>query len=138
MQPSGSSVYPTARINDHGDIFWVMQFYMDGAAQGDADELKEAVPEDARMLGGFMGTHYDIPDAELFRLSETAPADMGKYHVQIISVRQTSDVAFAAVSEDGFWRTVSFVDYFLLTRMDGKWKITCETFAHTGDEPPMP
>ena len=63
---------------------------------------------------------------------------MGKYHGQVISVGQTGDIPFVAVSEDGFWRTVSFVDYFLLTRMDGKWKIICETFAHTGGEPPMP
>ena len=85
-----------------------------------------------------MGTRYDVPIAELFRLSESKPADTGKYRGRIISVSQTGDVAFAVVAEDGFWGTVSFVDYFLLTRIEGKWKITCKTFAHTGGEPPKP
>jgi hypothetical protein len=32
---------------------------------------------------------------------------------------------------------VSFVDYFLLARIDGVWKIVCKLFAHTGGEPPV-
>jgi hypothetical protein len=72
----------------------------------------------------------------LFRLLERAPGDTGKHRGRILSVNQTGDAAFAAVAEDGFWGTVSFVDYFLLTRIEGKWKITCKTFAHTGGEPP--
>ena len=138
MQASSTSVSPTVRINDHDDICWVAQFYRDGAAKEDRDKLNEAFHEDARMFEGFMGTpYYDIPVAELFRLSETRPADMAKYHGRIISLRRMGDIAFAAVSGDGFWGTVSFVDYFMLTRMDGKWKISSETFAHTGGEPPM-
>jgi len=138
MQASGTSVSPTARINDHDDICRVVHLYMDGAAKGDVGKLKEAFHEDARMFGSLMGTRYDIPIGEFFSLSQTMPADTGKYRGRIISVRQTGDVAFAAFAEDGFWGTVSFVDYFLLTRMDGKWKITCKTFAHIGGEPTMP
>jgi hypothetical protein len=111
---------------------------MDGAAKGDVSKLKEAFHEDARMFGALMGTRYDIPIAKLFELSESMPADTGKYRGRIVSVSQTGDVAFAAVAEDGFWGAVSFVDYFLLTRIEGKWKITCKTFAHTGGIPPTP
>jgi hypothetical protein len=115
----------------------------DGAAKGDVNELKEAFHENARMFGGFMGT-CDVPIAELLAgrvrgpLSNSTPADTSKYRGRIISVSQTGDLAFAAVAEDGFWGTVSFVDYFLLTRIEGKWKITCKAFAHTGGEPPKP
>ena len=138
MQGVGSALLLTASIDDHDDICRVVQLYIDGAAKGDVSKLKEAFHKDARMFGGFMGTRYDVPIAELFRLSESKPADTGKYRGRIISVSQTGDVAFAVVAEDGFWGTVSFVDYFLLTRIEGKWKITCKTFAHTGGEPPKP
>ena len=128
----------TARIDDHDDISRVVQLYIDGVAKGDISKLQEAFHPDARMFGAFMGTRYDIPIAELFRLSESMPADTGKYRGRIVSVNHAGDVAFVALAEDGFWGTVSFVDYFLLTRIEGKWKITCKTFAHTGGEPPKP
>jgi hypothetical protein len=109
---------------------------IEGAAKGDVSKLKEAFHEDARMFGEFMGARYDVPIAELFRLSENMPADTGKYRARIISVNQNQGVASAAVAEDGSWGTVSFVDYFLLNRIAGKWKITCKTFAQTRGEPP--
>jgi hypothetical protein len=31
----------------------------------------------------------------------------------------------AAVAEDGFWARSGSIDYFLLTRIAGAWKITC-------------
>jgi hypothetical protein len=136
MQAAGAMVSPTATIDDHDGICRVVQLYVDGAAKGDVSKLKEAFHEDARMFGELMGTRYDVPIAELFRLLERNPGDTGKHRGRILSVSQTGDAAFAAVAEDGFWGTVSFVDYFLLTRIEGKWKITCKTFAHTGGEPP--
>jgi len=44
--------------------------------------------------------------------------------------------AMAAVAEDGFWGSVSFVDFFNLAKVDGRWVIVNKTFAHTGGEPP--
>jgi hypothetical protein len=38
------------------------------------------------------------------------------------------------VAEEGYWGTVSFIDYFQLTRIDGDWKIVCKLFAYTGGE----
>lgn len=136
MQAVGTNVSLTARIDDHDNICRVLQLYIDGSAKGDVSKLQEAFHTDARMFGSLIGTRYDVPISELFRLSESMPADTGKYRGRIISVSQTGDVAFAAVAEDGFWGTVSFVDYFLLTRIQGTWKITCKTFTHTGGEPP--
>jgi hypothetical protein len=31
---------------------------------------------------------------------------------------------------------VSFIDYLLLARADGVWKIVCKLFTHTGGELP--
>lgn len=138
MQPTSTEVSLTQEIDDYDEICRVVRLYIDGAAKGDIHKLKEAFHEDARMFGGLMGKRFDVPIAELLRLSESMPADTGKYRGRIVSVSQTGDVAFAAVAEDGFWGTVSFVDYFLLTRIQDTWKITCKTFAHTGGEPPKP
>jgi len=136
MQAAVSSASLTQRVDDFDAICRAVRLYMEGAAQGDANKLREAFHEDARMFGEFMGKRYDIPIAELIRLSDGKPADTGKYRGRIVSVSQDGDAAFAAVAEDGFWGTVSFVDYFLLTRIGSAWKITCKTFAHTGGEPP--
>jgi hypothetical protein len=143
MHAVGASVSLTARIDDHDDICGVVHLYMDGAAKGDVSKLKEAFHPDARMFGDFMGTRYDVPIAELLAGRVCGPLsnctlDTGEYRGQIISVSQTGDVAFAAVAEDGIWGTVSFVNYFLLTRIEGKWKITCKNFTHSGGEPPKP
>ena len=54
------------------------------------------------------------------------------------SVEQTDDVASAVLVEDGFWGTVSFVDFFALALIDGTWKIVNKTFVLTGGEPPAP
>jgi hypothetical protein len=137
-QAAGTGVSLTARIDDYDEICRVVQLYIDGSAKGDASKLKEAFHPDARMFGNLMGTRYDIPIADLFRLAGSMPADTGAYRGRIMSVCQAGDVAFAAVAEDGFWGAVSFIDYFLLTRIGDAWKITCKTFAHTGGVPPNP
>ena len=54
------------------------------------------------------------------------------------AVEQTEDTAAVTLVEDGFWGTVSFVDFFSLAQIDGAWKIVNKTFVHTGGEPPAP
>ena len=82
------------------------------------------------------GERYDVPIAELFALAESEPADTGNYRSRILSVQQTGDAAVGVVAEEGYWGSVSFIDYFLLARIEGAWKIVCKLFAHTGGEPP--
>jgi len=65
------------------------------------------------------------------------PADTGNYKARIVSIQQTGDAATAEVAEEGFWGTVSFVDYFALARINGAWKIVNKVFAHTGGEMPQ-
>lgn len=127
---------PLGKINDYDEISRVLQLYIDGASKGDRAKLKEAFHEDARMFGAVGGTRYDVSIQEFFQMAESMPGNTGHYRGRIVSIGQTGDAAFAVVAEDGYWGTVSFVDYFLLARIDGAWKITCKTFAHTGGEPP--
>jgi hypothetical protein len=122
-----------ARIHEHDAIAAVLQLYMDGAAHGDADKLRQAFHEDARTFGSIGGQRFDVPVRELFHMAEQAPADVdGSYRGRIVAINHFGDAANAIVAEDGYWGCVSFVDFFNLSRVDGRWLIVDKTFAHTG------
>jgi hypothetical protein len=115
----------------------VVQLYIDGSRLGDADKLRRAFHPDARMFGSLAGQRIDQPIEEFFTLASSQPADVdGTYEARIVSVEQVGDAATAAIEETGFWGTLSFTDFFSLSRIDGEWKIVNKTFAHTGGEPP--
>jgi hypothetical protein len=88
------------------------------------------------MFGSLAGERYDVPISVLMDMSASAPADTGKYRSRVLSVHQTGDAALAIVAEEGYWGSVSFVDYLSLARIDGRWKIVSKLFAHIGGEPP--
>jgi hypothetical protein len=123
-------------VDDYDAISRVLQQCSEGEAKGDVAKLQEAFHEDARMFGAIAGERYDVPIEELFELAESAPADTGNYRSRVLSVQQTGDAAVAVMAEEGYWGSVSFIDYFLLARIDGDWKIVSKLFAHTGGEPP--
>jgi Putative lumazine-binding len=123
-------------VDDYDAICRVLQLCTQGEAKGDVAKLQQAFHEDARMFGSLAGERYDVPIAELFALAESEPADTGNYRSRILSVQQRGDAAVGVVAEEGYWGTVSFIDYFLLARIEGDWKIVCKLFAHTGGEPP--
>ena len=126
----------TSAVADYDAICRVAQLCTEGEAKGDVAKLREAFHADARMFGSLAGTRYDVPIEELFKLAESAPADTGNYRSRVLSVQQTGDAAVAVVAEENYWGAVSFIDYLLLARIDGAWKIVCKLFAHTGGEPP--
>jgi hypothetical protein len=126
----------TSMVGDYDAICQVVQLCLDGEATGDVEKLRQAFHEDARIFGSLAGERYDGPISDLFELSASAPADTGNYLARILSVHQTADAALAIVAEEGYWGTVSFVDYLSLARVNGNWKIVNKTFAHTGGEPP--
>jgi hypothetical protein len=123
-------------VSDYDAIRDVVQLCLDGEATGDGDKLREAFHEDARMFGSLAGERYDIPISELIDLCVSAPADTGQYQSRVLSIHQTDDAALAICVEEGYWGTVSFVDYYSMARINGRWKIVNKTFAHTGGEPP--
>ena len=123
-------------IKDYDEIVRVLNLCMEGEAKGDAERLKEAFHEEARMFGEVAGTRYDMPITEFFELAVSEPADTGNYRGRVLSVHQVGDAANAVVAEDGYWGSVSFIDFFTLNRIAGAWKIVNKTFVHTGGEPP--
>ena len=123
-------------VDEYDAISRVLKLCTEGEAEGDVAKLREAFHPEARMFGSLAGERYDVPIAELFELAESAPADTGNYRSRVLSVQQTGDAAVGVVAEENYWGTVSFIDYFLLARIEGTWKIVCKLFAHTGGEPP--
>ena len=125
----------TAQETDQ--ITRAVNLYIEGVRDGDAARLREAFHPDAHMWGSMAGQRYDEPVTELIAMLDGKPVDVdGSFHAQITSVEQTGDAAAVTLTEEGFWGTVSFVDYFSLARIDGTWKIVNKTFVHTGGEPP--
>ncbi|MGI8694986.1 MAG: nuclear transport factor 2 family protein [Geodermatophilaceae bacterium] len=123
-------------VEEYDAIREVVQTCLDGEAQGDAGKLQEVFHPDARMFGDLAGTRYDVPIQTLFDMVAEGPADTGNYQSRILSITHLGDVATATAAEEGYWGTVSFVDFFSLCRIDGAWKIVNKTFAHVGGEPP--
>jgi Putative lumazine-binding len=123
-------------VDDYDAICRVLQLCTEGEAKGDVTKLRQAFHADARMFGSLAGERYDVPIEELFALAESEPADTGSYRSRVLSVEQTGDAAVGVVAEEGYWGSVSFIDYFLLARIEGEWKIVCKLFAHTAGEPP--
>jgi hypothetical protein len=116
-----------------------VDLYVQGVREGDAGRLREAFHADARMWGSLMGQRVDVPIADMIAMFDGKPADVdGSYKARVTSVEQTEDVASAVLVEEGFWGTVSFVDFFALARIDDTWRIVNKTFVHTGGEPPAP
>jgi putative lumazine-binding protein len=119
-------------VEDYDAIRDVVQLCLDGEATGDVEKLRTAFHEDARMFGSLAGERYDAPISELMEMSAKAPADTGQYRSRILSIQQTGDAALATVAEEGYWGTVSFIDYLSLARINDRWKIVSKLFAHTG------
>lgn len=123
-------------VRDYDAIRDVVQLCLDGEAKGDVAKLQEAFHQDARMFGSLAGTRYDVPIQGLFDMAAEGPADTGNYQSRILSITHVGDVATATVAEEGYWGTVSFLDFFSLCCIDGTWKIVNKTFTHLGGEPP--
>jgi hypothetical protein len=127
----------TDTATDREAITAVVQLYIDGAADGDTEKLKQAFDERAWMFGALGDQRFDVPIASMIEMTAAQPMNAaGNYRATITTVASTEDAATATVEETGCWGTVSFVDYFLLSRIDGTWKIVAKCFAHTGGEMP--
>ncbi|MET9912982.1 nuclear transport factor 2 family protein [Streptomyces sp. NPDC006476] len=124
-------------VREYDEVRGVVQLFLDGEAKGDIAKLKEASHPDARMFGSVAGTRYDMPIAKFIELAAKEPGDTGSHRARILSVQQTGDAAAAVVAEEGYWGSLSFIDYFQLARIEGTWKVVSKLFAHTfGDLPP--
>ena len=124
-------------VDEYETIAAVIRLYFDGCARGEPDKISQAFHPESQMIGSLAGQRYDEPLSALVDLVKAGPADTaGRYRGRILAINQVGDAAGAIVAEDGFWGSVSFIDFFNLAKIDGRWWIVNKTFAHTGGEPP--
>lgn len=124
-----------AHISDLDAVTELIGLYIDGA-NGDVAKLEKAFHDDAHMMGhiGPMDTY--VPIGEFFKMVEAQPGMAGpNYKAVIQSIDLTGDAGVAVLAETDYLGC-DFVDYFSVARIDGEWKITNKTYAHTGGAPP--
>jgi hypothetical protein len=123
-------------IDELDAITAAVQPYIDGAARGDRAALDEAFHPDARMFGAIGARRFDAPITRFVDILAGSPADVaGTHRARVTAIAQTGAAACVTLVEEGFWGTLSFVDYLSLCRVGGRWRIVTKTFTHTGGEP---
>jgi hypothetical protein len=118
----------TATTPDYDEIVHVVQLYIDGW-QGDVNKFKEAFHEDAWI---FFTDADGVLHKGLLADRFEAWAATNKHIVgRIISVTQAGDAASVLLGFDNVADpSASWVDFHLLLRIDGIWKITNKTATH--------
>jgi hypothetical protein len=116
--------------SDTEQVTQAINDYVRGCQTGDASYLQSAFHPDARMFGAVGSDRYDIP---IFGGMDAAVADNPTldHDAEILSIDIEGDAACVKLSESRFWGQ-EFMDYFLLSRIDGEWKIVGKSFAHMG------
>ena len=114
-------------ITDAEQIAAKIDGYIRGCTTGEGTHLKEAFHPDARMYGALGSDRFDIP---ILGGMDTAVAEnpVGEYSHKVLSIDVTGDAACVKLAESGFWGH-DFIDYFLLSRLDGEWQIVSKAFT---------
>ena len=120
----------SATITDAEQIAQKIDGYTQGCKTGDGTHLKAAFHPDARMFGAVGSDRHDIP---IFGGMDEAVAHQPtvNHDARILSIDVEGDAACVKLAESGFWG-MDFIDYFLLSRIDGEWQIVAKSFDNTG------
>ena len=119
-----------ATISDVEEITAKVDSYVRGCQTGDESHLKAAFHPDARMFGAVGPDRHDVPIFDGMS-SAVAAQPTGKYDAKVLAIDVEGDAACVKLAESGFWAQ-DFIDYFLLSRIDGEWQIVAKAFAHSG------
>ena len=115
---------------DKTDVTRVMNLYIDGVGNGNVDQMNEAFHSSARWFGTVDGADYDL-DKESF-VTHMVGTPGKPSSAKIVDIQIAGTAARATLEVEGFWGTISFTDFFQLAKFDGRWQITCKTFAQNG------
>ena len=114
------------------EVTRIMNLYITGTGQGNADQMNEAFHVSAHWFGTMDGIDYDLDKESFVALMVETPGLPSLS--EIVDIQIDGTAARATVKEEGFWGGLSFTDFFQLSILDGRWQITCKTFAHTGGQ----
>jgi hypothetical protein len=104
--------------------------YVRGCETGEGVHFKAAFHPDARMFGHVGPDRYDEP---IFGGLDAAVSDQpaGEYDTRILSIDISGDAAAVKLAESRFWGQ-DFINFFLMSRIDGEWQIVAKSFDHVG------
>ena len=120
----------SATISDADQIAQKIDGYVRGCQTGDETYLKASFHPEARMFGHVGDDRYDVPI--LGGMSTVVAQQPTVDHdAKILSIDVEGDAACVKLAEARFWGQ-DFIDYFLLSRIDGEWQIVAKSFDHTG------
>jgi hypothetical protein len=120
----------SATITDADQIAQKIDGYVRGCQTGDETHFKGAFHPDARMFGHVGPDRYDVP---IFGGMTAAVAHQPTvdHDAKILSIDVAGDAACVKLAESRFWGQ-DFIDYFLLSRIDGEWQIVAKSFDNSG------
>jgi len=119
----------TARTDDYDAIVRVMQLYIDAFNDNDVRKFRQAFDEDAWIYYiDADGSLHKHPISEDFERWAGPPSwdVVGRF----ISVTQVGDAAAVQLSFDSEKSGGGWIDFHLLIRVNGTWKITNKTATH--------
>jgi|SRR5437764_14687413 len=121
----------SATATDHDEIARVVQLYIDGFNDCDVDKFTEAFHDDAWIF--FTDADGGLNKGLLTEcFEEWAAPPRANIVGRLISVQQAGDVACVLLGFDDLADpTNCWVDFHLLLRIDGAWKITNKTATHS-------
>ena len=112
------------------EVTRIMNLYITGTGQGNADQMNEAFHVSAHWFGTMDGIDYDLDKESFVALMVETPGLPSLS--EIVDIQIDGTAARATVKEEGFWGTASFTNFFNLSIVGGRWQITNKTFAVTG------
>jgi hypothetical protein len=104
--------------------------YADGLHSGDIDLLRKVFHPDGMMYGASAKAVTITPIEGLFDYvaANEAPTVSGEPHeCTIVDIRRSGNAALAEVAERSLYGT-DYVNYLLLVKIDGEWKMVCKVF----------
>jgi hypothetical protein len=117
-------------ISDAEQIAGKIDSYVRGCQTGDEAHLKNSFHPDARMFGAVGPDRYDVA---IFGGMSSAVAQQPTvdHDAKILAIDVEGDAASVKLAESRFWGQ-DFVDFFLLSRIDGEWQIVAKAFTNAG------
>jgi hypothetical protein len=104
--------------------------YIQGCETGEGVHFKAAFHPDARMFGHVGPDRFDEPIFGGLDV-EVAQQPVGDFDARILSIDVSGDAAVVKLAESRF-EGQDFIDFFLLSRIDGEWQIVTKCFDHIG------
>ena len=104
---------------DKTEVTRVVNLYIDGAGNGNADQMNEAFHSSARWFGTVDGADYDLDKEGFVTYMVGTPGKPTSTKTVDIQIADTA--ATATMEDEGFWGRFSFTDYFHLAKLDSRW-----------------